>query len=123
MTCKHGFPAPTEAFWSGTKPPRCLECEIERLHAKIEGHANETIEMISTAQDLRQRIAELESELNAAQGTFTAKQSVVDDAKAYRELLPKYRERGERMKALYDAAQYADHDGRFDDWFEDGEAK
>ena len=36
MTCKHGFPAPDEAYWAGTVAPTCSACEIEKLRAEIE---------------------------------------------------------------------------------------
>ena len=36
MTCKHGFPAPDEAYWAGTVAPTCLQCEIERLKTENE---------------------------------------------------------------------------------------
>ena len=99
MTCKHGFPEPNEMMWQGKKIPRCNECEIERL---------------------RQRVAELEDEnkrlkLDVDTCSETLKISEQERIRlqkaghAYRdrmrEATTKYKERGERMKAMRNALQ------------------
>ena len=95
MTCKHGFPAPNEMTWSGPKPPRCLECEIERLCAaiKVEFETNES---------LRTKVVELEAKLKTAENAASI---LGDDVynlteKVIPNLQEKHKQRGERLKDM-----------------------